>query len=81
MIWHDFETLNWSNCGTTAPAVKEVLGEQFKNVYLIDNRQNICGIYIPEKFQQDFEYHEIVYTEERQPMWAYELEAIVHKKD
>ena len=61
VIWHDFEVMNWQNSGTTAPAVKEALGEKFKNVYLIDNRSNICGIYIPEKYQGDFEYHEVIY--------------------
>ena len=81
VIWHDFKVTSWKYCGIAAPAVKEVLGEKFKNVYLVDNRQNMCGIYIPEKYQSDFEYHEIYYSEERQPMWAYEMEVKVHKKD
>lgn len=47
VVWHDFKEIREYN-HTTIKAIYDVLGEEFQNVYAINN--NICGIYIPEKY-------------------------------
>lgn len=55
VVWHDFKASNSSYIPykKVALAVKNALSsEQWNNVYLFDN--NKCGIYIPDKYKQDF---------------------------
>jgi hypothetical protein len=51
VIWHDFKYLLSYN-DEVIRAVKDVLNDDFKNVFITTN--NICGIYIPPKYQKDF---------------------------
>ena len=51
--------------------MRDVLQEEFQNFYLVDN--NLCGIYIPKYLQKDLPLRELRYTEERQPLQAYDV--------
>ena len=57
-------------------AIKDVLGEDFKNFYCVDN--NNCGVYIPSKYQKDFPLHEWKYGE-KEILYTYDTKLIVRK--
>ena len=44
VIWHDFRKIGFQYNEEVIRAVKDVLGEKFKNVYVTDH--NLCGIYL-----------------------------------
>lgn len=52
-------------------AVQNALGEEFKNVYVLDN--NVCGIYIPIHRKEEFnlKIYERKY-EENVPLYTYD---------
>ncbi len=51
VIWHDFKKNSRYN-SEVIYAVKDVLGEDFKNVYVTNN--NMCGIFLPQRIQKEF---------------------------
>lgn len=72
VIWHDFIGLNNQYSMDVVKAVKDAIGEAFRNVYVTNN--NICGIYIPEnRFHEfDFVLRERKY-EENAPLYTYDV--------
>lgn len=80
VVWHDFKNDNpMITTSEVALAVKDAIGDEFQNVYCIDN--NMCGIYIPPKYQKDFFLKSDGWTEDRQELYIYELDVkcIRHK--
>lgn len=69
VVWHDMRGISSIYGGLVA--VRDVLQEEFQNFYLVDN--NLCGIYIPKYLQKDLPLRELRYTEERQPLQAYDV--------
>lgn len=61
VIWYDFRNSGFQYNVEVVKAVKDVLGEKFKNVYVTDH--NMCGIYLPSAYIQDFALHELKYEE------------------
>lgn len=71
VIWHDIKIFrNVSANANVLLAIKDVLKDEFKNVFVTDN--NICGIYIPTKYQKYFPLKKYGYTEEPQDLYYYE---------
>lgn len=62
VIWHDFRKAGFQYNVEVVRAVKDVLGEKFKNVYVTDH--NMCGIYLPDACIKDFILHELKYEED-----------------
>lgn len=60
VVWHDFKRLSLYR-PEVIHAVKDALGAEFDNVYVTNN--NICGIYIPKKYQNVFKCREWKYQE------------------
>lgn len=57
VVWHDFKTVRNEIVSTTFNAIKAVVPEGYlKNIFAVQG--NYCGIYIPEKYQQFFHFHE-----------------------
>ncbi len=72
VIWHDFKNANLGVAHSeVAVAVKDAIGEAFDNVYCVDN--NMCGIYLPPKYQSDLILRSQRYTESQQDMYVYEV--------
>ena len=69
VVWHDFKTGTWGNPDVIL-AVKDALKEEFKNIFITSN--NMCGIYIPEKFQKHFDFIKYGYTEKQQDLYFYQ---------
>lgn len=65
VIWHDLKNPNY----VAALAIKNAIGDEFKNVYAVDN--NMCAVYIPEKFKGQIPIKPFVYTESDQPLYVY----------
>lgn len=77
VIWHDFKNANsWDMNSGVAVAVKDAIGDEFENVFCVDN--NMCGIYLPKSIQNDFEMKPCSYTEAPQEMFFYECDIKVH---
>ncbi len=75
IVWHDFKTKGRT---AVAQAVYDVLGgEFFEDVFIVDN--NICGIYIPKKYQSNLELNSVKFTEERQTLWTYNTQLVIQK--
>lgn len=72
VIWHDFIGLNNQYSMEVVKAVKDVLGEEFRNVYVTNN--NMCGIYVPpNRFCEfDFVLRERKY-EENASLYTYDI--------
>lgn len=68
VIWHDIKGGDGLRGGVVA--IKHVLKEEFKNVFCVDN--NLCGIYIPPKYQKAFALHTWEYKTEDEPLYVYE---------
>lgn len=69
VIWHDFRNLDTSYRAEVVNAVRDALQDEFRNVYATNN--NLCGIYLPEKYKEEFELREIKY-EEKAPLYTYD---------
>jgi hypothetical protein len=69
VVWHDFKKQRNSLNGEIVKAVKDVLNEEFENVFITDN--NLCGIYIPKEYQEFFPLRKIEYSEKRQDLYVY----------
>jgi len=54
VVWHDFKYTDARYKPTVINAVYDALGNEFANVYVTDN--NACGIYIPPKRMNEFEF-------------------------
>lgn len=67
VVWHDFKTITGKYRLPVINAVFDALPEELRgNVYGVDN--NICGIYIPNKFLNDFEF-----TKDGNTLFSYEV--------
>ena len=71
VIWHDLKYTGY----VTALAIKQAIGKEFANVYAVDN--NICAVYIPEKYKEMLPVHAWEYTEEKQPLYVYDTKLVV----
>ena len=80
VVWHDFKNANPSVITSeVATAVKDAIGGEFDNVYCVDH--NMCGVYLPPKYQEDFSLRSCKYTEEPQILYYYEAELVSRKQD
>lgn len=61
VVWHDFRKAGFKYNEEVVKAVKDVLGDKFKNVF-VTNR-NMCGVYLPDNYINDFKLHELKYEE------------------
>lgn len=61
VVWHDF-FYGWDYNGEIISAVKNVLQEDFENVYITNN--NACGVYIPPKYKNEFVFETRKYSED-----------------
>lgn len=75
IVWHDFKKQRNTYNVEVVQAVYDVLGEDFSNVYVTDN--NICGVYIPDEYKDEFELCENKYETDR-PLYVYDTELKVH---
>jgi hypothetical protein len=71
VVWHDFRFQDLSYRGEVVNAVADVLGGQFSNVYVTD--RNLCGIYIPPVYANDFKLHELQY-EVNTALYTYDVQ-------
>lgn len=72
VVWHDFKIARNQYNMEVVKAVKDALGEEFKNVYVTNN--NICGIYIPPERSEEFGF--LLRTrqyEENVPLYIYDI--------
>lgn len=53
VVWHDFKLGRNEYNVEVVRAVSDVLLDDFKNIYVTNN--NICGIYLPDKYKKEFE--------------------------
>ena len=75
VVWHDVK----GNSGEgVIVAIHDVLKEEFKNVYCVDN--NLCAVYIPEKFQSDFPLREFRYGNTEETLYVYSFMLTVGKR-
>lgn len=74
VVWHDFKNANPSVITSeVATAVKDAIGDnEFENVYCVDH--NMCGVYLPPKYQKDFSLRSCKYTDEPQTLYYYDTE-------
>lgn len=70
VIWHDFKTSGNKYRDDVIRAVADALGDEFKRVYVTDN--NLCGIYLPDKFKDAFELKKVQY-EVNAPLYVYNV--------
>lgn len=76
VIWHDFKCGEREFREEVIKAVYDAIGEdEFEGVYVTDN--NLCGIFIPEKYRKLFCYKKPEYTEEKQTLYVYKTELMV----
>lgn len=61
VVWHDF-FYGWNYNEEVICAVKNVLQDDFENVYITNN--NMCGIYIPPKYKNKFTFEIMRYSED-----------------
>lgn len=72
VIWHDLKFTGF----LTALAIKQAIGQEFKNIFAVDN--NACAIYIPKKYQGMLPIHRWRYTDETQPLYVYDTRLTVN---
>lgn len=78
VVWHDFK--GSSGLDGSALAVHDALGpEEWENVFCVDN--NVCGVYLPKKYQVDLPLRVWEWTEARQPLYVYETTLKIRKLD
>lgn len=70
VVWHDFKSGGNVYNSDVVGAVRDVLKEDFKNVYVTNN--NLCGVYIPEKYRDKILLREMKY-EENATLYTYDL--------
>lgn len=72
VVWHDFKTSRNQYNVDVVRAVSDVLGSDFKNVYVTNN--NLCGIYLPDSRLEEFTFttRERKY-EEAAPLYTYDV--------
>ena len=73
VVWHDIKGDIDRQRGLTL-AVKDAIGNEFDNFYCVDN--NLCGVYIPPKYQSDFPLHEWKYSKD-DILYTYKTELTV----
>lgn len=71
VVWHDFRKGGFLYVHETISAVKDALGEQFKNVYVTNG--NYCGVYLPDKYIKDFELCGGVKYERNADLYTYDV--------
>ena len=78
VVWHDFKgAAGWDG---SALAVHDFLGnKEWENVYCVDN--NICGIYLPKKYQTGLPLRTWKWTEERQPLYVYTTTLTISRQE
>lgn len=62
VVWHDFRKTRFTYNEDVVCAVKDALGDDFKNVYVTD--RNLCGVYLPNAYIKDFKMTELKYSED-----------------
>ena len=67
VVWHDFQQ-KYSYYDVVM-AVKDVLGNNFKNVFITDS--NDCGIYLPEKYQNNLPLIKRIYDNHPKELYCY----------
>lgn len=70
VVWHDFRNTSFQYRGDVICAVRDALGERFKNVYVTD--RNLCGFYLPDEYIRDFELHELRYEKDGE-LYTYDV--------
>lgn len=77
VIWHDFRNEDNKYRVGTVKAVKDILGGDFKDVYVTNN--NMCGIYIPEHRLGEFDFtlREMCYESDA-PLYTYDVTLDMH---
>lgn len=76
VVWHDVKDIH----GYNAPVLKAIydtLGEEFRKFYVTNN--NLCGIFLPDKFKSKFQMKELCYTKEPQELYVYNTSLEVKK--
>lgn len=70
VVWHDFKLPGNEYNTDVIQAVKDALKDDFKNVYVTNN--NMCGIYIPQKYAKTIPLRELKYEEDA-PLYTYDV--------
>lgn len=71
IVWHDFRKGGFAYVNETITAVKDALGEQFKNVYVTNG--NYCGVYLPDMYIEDFEICGGIKYEKNAKLYTYDI--------
>lgn len=74
VIWHDFKkAVPGQGYNDIVPAVYEAIGaDEFRNVFCVDT--NMCGIYLPEQYRNDFKLHSMRYRKgERERLYTFRI--------
>lgn len=70
VVWHDFKkSRNKLNMDVISAVEDTLSSKEFENIFLFDN--NICGIYIPDKYLADF--HNMTYFDKNE-LYTYDLD-------
>lgn len=77
VVWHDFKIGRNQYNAEVVQAVADVLGDDFRNVYVTDN--NVCGIYLPDCYKDRFKTIINEYTESGD-LYVYDTMLRVHIK-
>lgn len=59
VVWHDFRKSTFQYNQEVVSAVKDILGDDFRNVFVTNG--NLCGVYLPNDYIQDFKLKELKY--------------------
>lgn len=70
VVWHDFKCSRNEYNTPVIQGVSDAIGEEFSKVYVTDN--NLCGIYLPEKYRTIFPMNHLHYTE-KDPLYTYDV--------
>lgn len=70
VIWHDVRKRSLEYNGEVVCAIRDALQEKFDHVFVCNN--NLCGIYLPEKYQEKFSRIELKYEEDA-PLYTYDV--------
>lgn len=70
VVWHDFREDGFAYNVEVISAVKDALGNRFENVYVTNC--NLCGVYLPDDYIQDFKMRELKY-EENAELYTYDV--------
>lgn len=77
VVWHDFMQIEADY--EVVVAIRDALGDEFKNVYCVDN--NMCAIYIPSAHKNDFPLTEKKYIpyDENPKLFVYDTKIQIRK--